>query len=200
MNHVSHGNALAVHIFGDKRHVGILYSVFLVAFGVAMIALASKVKVPLWPNPTPVTLQTFVIFSLAAAYGGRLALATLISYLAIGAAGMPVFTGTPEQGIGIAYMMGPTGGYLLGFAIMAYITGWAADRGLSRNPFTLAGAMLAGEVIMLVIGALWMGYLFGADKIFAWGVGPFIFSDLVKLALAACLVPALWQLWRALAK
>lgn len=198
MNRVSHGNTLAVHVLGDKRHAGILYSVFLVAIGVAMIALSSKVKVPLWPNPTPVTLQTLVIFSLAAAYGSRLALATLASYLAIGAAGMPVFTGTPEQGIGVAYMVGPTGGYLLGFAVMAYITGLAADRGWSKNAFKLAGAMLTGEVIMLLLGALWMGYLFGADKIFAWGVGPFIFSDLVKLALAACLVPALWQAWRAL--
>ena len=173
-----------------------LHYVLLIAFGVALIAISSKLKVPLWPNPTPVTLQTLAIFTLSAAYGSRLALATLAAYLATGALGAPVFTGTPEQGIGLAYMAGPTGGYLAGFAVMAWLTGLAADYGWDRNPLKLGGMMLAGEAIMLTLGALWMGYLFGSDKIVAWGVGPFIVTDVIKLAIAAAIVPAVWGLFK----
>jgi biotin transport system substrate-specific component len=118
----------------------------------------------------------------------------MLLYLAQGAAGLPVFAGTPEKGIGLAYMAGPTGGYLAGFVVMAAIAGWAADRGWSRNPLKLGAAMLVGESVMLVLGALWIGYLFGAEKMLAWGVGPFIVTDLVKLALAAMFVPAMWSL------
>ena len=140
------------------------------------------------------TLQTLAILALGAAYGARLGGATLLLYLLEGAVGLPVFVGTPEKGIGLAYMMGPTGGYLLGFVLLAMIAGWAADRGWSTNPFKLGAAMLVGEVAMLVLGALWVGYLFGADKILVYGVGPFILTDLVKLAIAAALIPALWTL------
>ena len=190
------GNALIDRKFAASPVAKAIWYAFLVVLGVAAITIAAKIKVPLWPNPTPVTLQTLAIFAMAAAYGSRLGLATLFSYLAAGAAGMPVFTGTPEQGIGLTYMAGATGGYLIGFAVMAYITGWAADQGWNRNPFKLGSAMLVGETIMLVMGALWMGYLFGADKIIAWGVGPFIVTDLIKLAIAAAIVPAIWGLFR----
>ncbi len=188
-------NALATRSIADSSSKLIL-QVLLVAFGVALIALSSKFKVPLWPNPTPVTMQTLAIFALASAYGSRLAVATLLAYMVTGAMGAPVFTGTPEKGIGLAYMAGPTGGYLAGFVVMAYITGLAADRGWSKSPFKMAGAMFTGEVIMLLMGALWMGYLFGSDKIIAWGIGPFIVTDLIKLAIAACIVPAIWGLFK----
>ena len=193
MSSTNSGNALASHTLGGAS-TNFATKVFLVALGVALIAISSKFKVPLWPNPTPVTMQTLVIFSLSAAYGSRLAVATLLAYMVTGALGMPVFTGTPEKGIGLLYMAGPTAGYLAGFVVMAAITGWAADKGWGKNPFKLGSAMLTGEVIMLVMGALWMGYLFGSDKIVAWGIGPFIVTDLIKLAIAACIVPAVWGL------
>ncbi len=185
--------ALATHVLGGAS-TNFATKIFLIALGVALIAISSKFKVPLWPNPTPVTMQTLVIFSLSAAYGSRLAVVTLLAYMVTGALGMPVFTGTPEKGIGLLYMAGPTAGYLAGFVVMAAITGWAADKGWSKNPFKLGSAMLVGEIIMLLMGALWMGYLFGSDKIIAWGVGPFIVTDLIKLAIAACIVPAVWGL------
>ncbi|WP_075997866.1 biotin transporter BioY [Salaquimonas pukyongi] len=194
MSNSTHSMALAPRIV-ESSSVRMLHYGLLVVFGVALIAISSKLKVPLWPNPTPVTLQTLAIFTLSAAYGSRLALATLAAYLATGAFGMPVFTGTPEQGLGLAYMAGPTGGYLAGFAIMAWLTGLAADYGWDKNPFKLGAAMLVGEAIMLTMGALWMGYLFGSDKILAWGVGPFIVTDLIKLAIAAAIVPAVWGLF-----
>lgn len=189
------GNALIDRRFASSTAARTAWYALLVLLGVAAIAIAAKIKVPLWPNPTPVTLQTLAIFSISAAYGGRLAIATLVSYLAAGALGAPVFTGTPEQGIGIAYMAGPTGGYLAGFLVMAAITGWAADRGWHTNPFKIGGAMLVGETVMLVMGALWMGYLFGAEKIIAWGIGPFIVTDLIKIAIAAAIIPAIWGLF-----
>jgi len=165
---------------------------FLVIAGSMLIAIAGQIKVPLWPNPTPVTLQTLAIFTIAAAYGRNLAVATLIAYLAEGAAGLPVFT----NGGGVANLVGPTFGYLVGFVVAAGITGWAADRGWSRSPVKLWTANMAGTLVVLVLGALWMGILFGSEKMIAWGVGPFIITDIIKATLAAALVPALWSLFR----
>lgn len=174
-------------------------SLWLFAFamlGTLVIAVSAKVKVPMWP--VEMSLQTLAIFAIAATFGFRLGMATIVLYLAQGAAGLPVFQGTPEKGIGLAYMVGPTGGYLLGFVAMTAITGWAADRGWWRNPFKIGAAMLAGEVVLLTLGALWLAYLFGMTKAFEYGVGPFIAADLVKLALAACLVStAGWVVRRA---
>jgi biotin transport system substrate-specific component len=190
MNTLTTGNALAISLMPGNTAMRYAWLAFLAVAGTLVIAIAAKVQVPFWP--VPMTLQTLAIFAIASAYGMRLAVATMVLYLLQGAAGFPVFAGTPEKGIGLLYMAGPTGGYLLGFVAMAAIAGWAADRGWSRNPLKLGAAMLAGEAVMLVLGALWLGYLFGADKIVAYGVGPFIVTDLVKLAIAACLVPALW--------
>jgi len=186
------GNSLAVSLASQNRILRAVWYASLVVGGTAIIALAAKTQVPFWP--VPMTLQTLAILAIGAAYGMRLGGATLLAYLAEGAVGLPVFVGTPEKGIGLAYMAGPTGGYLVGFFFLALIAGWAADRGWSTNPFKLAGVMLVGELIMLALGAAWVGYLFGIDKAFAWGIGPFIVTDLVKLAIAAALIPALWTL------
>ena len=156
----------------------------LVLAGSMLIAIAAHIKIPFWP--VPMTLQTLAIFTIAAAYGRNLAVATLLAYIAEGAAGLPVFT----QGSGLAYLAGPTAGYLAGFVIAAAIVGAAADRGWSRNPLKLGAAMLAAEAVVLALGAAWMIVLFGAEKGLAYGVGPFIVTDLVKLALATALVTA----------
>lgn len=163
---------------------------FLVLAGSALIAVAGQVKVPMWPVPT--TLQTLAIFTIAAAYGRNLAVATLIAYLAEGAAGLPVFT----NGGGLAYFLtSATTGYLVGFVVAAGITGWAADHGLASTPIKLFAANLAGTLVILVLGALWIAAMFGTDKAIAWGIGPFIVTDIIKAALAAALVPALWGLF-----
>jgi len=164
---------------------------FLVIAGSMLIAVAGQIKVPLWPNPVPVNLQMLAILTISAAYGRNLAVATLLAYLAEGAAGLPVFT----NGGGLAYIAGPTGGYLAGFVLAAGITGWAADKGMSRNPFKLFAANLVGALVVLVLGALWIGFLFGSEKMIAWGIGPFIVTDVIKAGLAAALVPALWGLF-----
>jgi biotin transport system substrate-specific component len=127
---------------------------------------------------------------IAATYGRNLAVATVIAYLAQGAIGLPVFA----TGGGIAYMTGPTGGYLAGFIAAAAIVGHAVDRGLDRNLFTLFGAMMLGEVAILALGAAWLAVLIGAEKALAFGVGPFIVTDVVKIALATAIVRAVGSL------
>ncbi|NJS14807.1 MAG: biotin transporter BioY, partial [Sphingopyxis sp.] len=105
------------------------------------------------------------------------------------------FAGTPEKGIGLAYMAGPTGGYLAGYLVAAIIVGLAVEKGWGRNPFKLFGAMVAADAVIFALGAAWLGTVVGWDKpVMAWGVTPFLLGDAVKIALAAALIPALWSL------
>lgn len=169
-----------------------VWFVSLALIGTALMTLAAKTKIDMvFVN---VTMQTFAVFAIAAAYGSRLAVATMALYLLEGALGMPVFTGTPEKGIGLAYMVSATGGYLVAYLAAAWVVGLAADKGFARNPVVMGVAMLAGEVIILSLGFLWMAYLFGFEKALAFGVGPFIVADILKLALAAAIVPAVGSL------
>lgn len=167
---------------------------FLALLGTLLLTVSAKTKVVL--GPVDISLQTLAVLLIASAFGMRLGVATLLLYMAQGAAGFPVFQGTPEKGLGIAYMMGSTGGYLAGFVVMAAIVGWAADRGFDRNPIKLFGAMMAAEMVMLAMGFAWLAVLIGADKAWQFGVVPFVVGDLIKVALAASLVPAIWSLLR----
>ena len=164
-----------------------------VVIGSVLLAISAKVQVPFYP--VPVTLQTLVVLSLGMALGSRLGAAAVALYLLQGAVGLPVFAGTPEKGIGIAYMVGPTGGYLLGYLIAAFVVGWLAERRWDRSIVGTVGAMLIGNIIIYVPGLLWLGQLFGWDKpILEWGLTPFMLGDLAKIVIAAGLLPALWRL------
>ncbi|MGE0281737.1 MAG: biotin transporter BioY [Rhizobiaceae bacterium] len=163
----------------------------LALLGTLALTLSAKTKVVL--GPVDMSLQSLVVLLIGAAFGWRLAVATLVLYLAEGAAGLAVFQSTPEKGIGIAYMLGTTGGYLAGFVAMAGIVGWAADRGWDRNLVKLLGVMLVAEIVMMAMGYGWLATLIGAEKAWQFGVLPFIVPDLIKVALAATLVPAVWS-------
>jgi len=160
--------------------------------GSALLAISARVTVPLWP--VEVSLQTLAVLLIGAAFGMRLGLATVMLYLAQGALGLPVFQGTPEKGLGLAYMAGPTGGYLVGFVVAVALVGWASDRGWGRNPLRIGAAMLAGELALLTLGAVWLAVLFGPAQAFAYGIGPFILGDMQKLVLAALLAPGALRL------
>lgn len=163
-----------------------MQNLVLLVVGVAALWVSAKVKVPFYP--VDMTMQTMVVLLIGAAYGWRLAGATLALYLAQGAIGMPVFTGTPEKGLGIAYLAGPTGGYLFGFLLAAVFTGWSLERIGTRNLFAVGGVMLAAVALIFLCGLFWLGTLFGWDKpILAWGLYPFFLGDLLKVALAASL-------------
>ncbi|MSU91403.1 biotin transporter BioY [Rhodobacteraceae bacterium 2CG4] len=168
----------------------------LVAAGIAAMALAAKIRVPMWPVPG--TMQTFVVLSVGAAYGLRLGLATMLGYLLIGAFGYDVFTGSSATSNGLAYMAGPTGGYLVGFVAAAGVMGWLARRGWDRSFARMAAAMLVGNVIVYAFGVPWMAQLFLAERgwewVMTWGMTNFLVFDALKLALAAMLFPVLWRL------
>lgn len=167
----------------------------LVAGGVLALALAAKISVPM--VPVPMTLGTFAVLSIGAAYGARLGLVTILSYMLVGALGFDVFAKSSADLHGLSYMMGSTGGYLLGFVLATVALGYAARRGWDRSPLKMALTMLGGNALIYVPGLLWLGVLYGFDKpILAWGLAPFVLGDMVKLALAAVLFPALWKVAR----
>jgi biotin transport system substrate-specific component len=167
----------------------------LVALGVAIHIAAAKIAVPVWPSPVPVTMGSFAVLMLGAAYGPRLGLVTIAVYMALGAAGWDVFAGTSAELNGIAYMTGSTGGYLVGWVLATLALGLAARRGWDRTMTGMAAAMAVGTAIVYVPGVLWLGVLYGWDEpILAWGLYPFLVGDALKLALAALLMPALWRL------
>ena len=108
--------------------------------------------------------------------------------------GLPVFAGTPEKGIGLAYMMGPTGGYLAGFVVAAALVGWLAERGWDRSVPKLFAAMLAGHAVIFLFGFSWLATLIGAEKAWLLGVVPFFAATAFKTALGSLMLPAGWKL------
>ena len=179
----------------------------LVLAGIAVLAVAAKIKVPLWPSPVPITLGTFAVLAIGASYGLRLGLITIVGYLAVGAVGLDVFASSSAENYGLSYMLGGSGGYLLGYALAVAYLGWAARRGLARSIEGMGGSMLVANLAIYVPGLIWLnqwivaGDRFDAaafsstwDQTLAWGLTPFLIGDLLKLALAALLIPALWAL------
>lgn len=170
-----------------------LKQVALVVVGIAMLAVAAKISIPM--VPVPVTMTTFAVLTIGAAYGPRLGLVTILGYLIIGAAGFDVFAGSSAQAAGFDYMMGSTGGYLVGYVLATLALGLAARQGCDRSVGKMALAMFAGNVLIYIPGLLWLGTLYGWDQpILAWGITPFLIGDALKLGLAALLLPAVWKL------
>lgn len=178
----------------------------LVFAGIAILALAAKISILVPPSPVPVTLGTFAVLSLGAAYGPRLGLVTILGYMIVGALGFDVFAGSSAEKFGLTYMMGTTGGYLVGYVLATLALGLAATRGWDRNPIQMAGAMLIGNVLIYVPGMAWLyvlikGGMFNAatyatevEQTLVWGLTPYLMGDAMKLALAAVLFPLLWKL------
>lgn len=172
-------------------------NVVLAVLGSALLWASAKVQVPFWP--VPMTMQTFVVLVLGAAYGARLGAATVALYLAQGAAGLPVFA----AGGGIAYFAGPTAGYLFGFLVAAALVGRLAERGWDRSALTTLVAMLLGTLVIFTLGAGWLSiFLAGAKNLdasaamaAAWsaGVVTFLPAEAFKIALAATLLPLIWK-------
>jgi biotin transport system substrate-specific component len=145
-----------------------------VAIGSALLALSAHVQVPFWP--VRLSMQSFVVLAIGLACGGRL-----------GACGLPVFQG----GAGLAYMAGPTGGYLLGFVLAAWAVGTLADRGATRGWLGRVAVLLLGEVLIYAPGVAWLAVLFGPAKSLGFGLVPFLPAEAVKLALATAATPFL---------
>lgn len=181
-------------VLGPKTGLALrLKQAALVVMGIAILAIAAKIKVPMWP--VPITMGTFAVLTLGAAYGARLGVVTIMGYMLVGALGFDVFAGSSAEAAGLTYMMGGTGGYLVGYVLATLALGALAARGWDRSVTRMAAAMLIGNALIYVPGLLWLGQLYGWDKpILAWGLTPFLIGDAIKLALAALLLPAVWKL------
>jgi biotin transport system substrate-specific component len=152
----------------------------IVIAGVVIMTAAAKTQIPFYP--VPMTLHTAAVMAFALALSPRMSVAVFVAYLAAGAAGLPVFAGTPERGIGLAYMMGPTGGYLFGYLVASFLVAvLAAGRGVIGQ----LGAMLLGLAIVYACGVVWLAQFVAVDQVFALGVAPFVLGDLLKIALVA---------------
>ena len=189
---------------GDTARL--LRQAVLVILGIAALAIAAKIKVPMWPSPVPVTLGTFAVLTIGAAYGPRLGLVTILGYMAIGALGFDVFANSSAESYGLAYMMGGTGGYLAGYVLATLFLGWAARRGWDRSVLWMALALVIGNLIIYVPGLAWLHHIVAGgafdpashaspwQQTMVWGLTPYLIGDALKLALAALLLPGLWRL------
>jgi biotin transport system substrate-specific component len=168
----------------------LLRAVILAVAGSALLAISAHVKV--WYDPVPMTLQTGVVLLIGLAYGWKLGFATVVLYLAEGAVGLPVFT----SGAGLAYMAGPTGGFLVGFAFAAAIAGWAAEK--APHWLALVAAVILAEVVIFALGVAYFATVphpdgsgaFGLERAIAFGLEPFIYVDALKTAAAVLLALA----------
>ena len=158
----------------------LLKYVFLALIGSIILAISSKIKIPFYP--VPMTMQTLIVLLIGIGFGWKLGLATVSLYLFEGIIGLPVFSGSPEKGIGLIYFTGPTMGYLLGFLVAVYVSGkFIYDNNLILNFFKL---MLATSFIY-ILGMSWLGSLIGWDKpIFQLGAQPFLLAELFKILIA----------------
>ena len=165
-----------------------LRAVVLMALGTAFLTLSAKTQVPFYP--VPMTMQTFVVLVMSAAYGWRLAGATVALYLCEGAAGLPVFAG-PVTGVG--YLMGPTGGFLVGFLASALVTGFMAERGWDRSLKRVVVMMVLGHAVIFAFGLGWLSTLMPFAKAWAVGFAPFALATLLKTALAVAAMQVAWS-------
>lgn len=164
----------------------------LVGIGILALTLCAQVKVPMWP--VAINMGTFAVLAIGAAYGPRLGLTTILGYMFVGALGFDVFQSSTAELSGLPYMLGGTGGYLLGYVLAVALLGLAARHGWDRSAGRMAAAMLLANAAIYVPGLLWLGQVYGWDQpILAWGLWPFLIGDALKLGLAAILVPALWR-------
>jgi len=187
-------NRVLAEVFGASEGAALrAKQAALVVSGIAALAVSAKIMVPMLP--VPMSMGTFAVLTIGAAYGARLGLVTIIGYMLVGMLGFDVFAKSTADLNGLTYMMGSTGGYLVGFVLATVALGLLAARGWDRSPVKMAGAMLIGNALIYVPGLLWLGVHYGFDKpILTWGLTPFLMGDAVKLALAAVLLPALWKL------
>ena len=182
----------------DSRRFRTAERVGAVAFVTVLTAIAAQFSVPLPFTPVPLTLQPMIVLVGGAALGARLGMTSQLLYLALGLAGLPVFAASPILPQGMARLLGPTGGYLMSYPMAALVAGWLAERGFDRRYATAVVAMAAGLAIVFACGVAWLGFVLqpagGFTAALHAGFTPFVVADVLKLLVAAGVMPALWRL------
>ena len=168
----------------------IIKSLLVIFFGSVILAISAKIRIPFYP--VPMTMQTFVVLFLGISFGYKIALTTVGLYLLEGIAGLPVFSNSPERGIGLAYFIGPTMGYLVGFLTACFFASFVK---VDDNYFTIFTKLILSVSTIYILGVMWLGTLIGWDKpIFELGVLPFLIAEIFKVALLTVLTKKILKL------
>lgn len=177
----------------SEKGLARIYDAALVVSAAIVIALCTQIAIG---YPVPITGQTFAVLMAATLLGARRGVLCVLTYLTAGVAGLPVFS---YGKAGLAAMLGPTGGYLLGFVAAAYVVGRLAERGWDRQVVTTVLAMVLGNLAIYACGLIWLSFFagtLGGRGVLAVGLYPFLLGDLLKIALAALLLPSGWRVLR----
>ena len=168
----------------------IIKSLLIIFLGSLILAISAKVKIPFYP--VPMTMQTFVVLFLGISFGYKIALATVGLYLIEGILGLPVFSNSPERGVGLVYFMGPTMGYLIGFLFACFFSSFVK---FNDNYFIVFTKLILSVSSIYILGVLWLGNLIGWDKpIFELGVAPFLLAEIFKISLLTILAKKIFKL------
>ena len=168
----------------------IIKSLLVIFFGSIILAISAKIKIPFYP--VPMTMQTFVVLFLGISFGYKIAIATVGLYLIEGIAGIPVFSNSPERGVGLIYFTGPTMGYLIGFMSACFLASFITTK---DNYFTILSKLILSVSTIYILGVVWLGVLIGWDKpLVQLGVTPFLLAEITKIALLTVLAKKLLKL------
>ena len=168
-----------MELIKQKSQSQILKSLLVIFLGSIVLAISAKIKIPFYP--IPMTMQTFVVLFLGISFGYKVALATVSLYLLEGILGFPVFSNSPERGIGLTYFLGPTMGYLIGFLTACYLASFIKA---SDNYFIISVKLVLSVSSIYILGILWLGTLIGWDKpIFELGLVPFLLAEVFKISI-----------------
>jgi len=201
-------SAVLVHALGarrESRQATLAIRAAAVVFMTLLTAAAAQVSFSIPFTTIPFTMQPMVVLIAGMALGPRLGMASQLLYLGAGMAGLPVFAVSATLPLGAARLLGPSGGYLLSYPFAAFVTGWLASHGFDRRYWTSLLAMSAGLVVIYACGVTWLGLLssaivgqpaIGLQAALAAGFYPFVLADLLKIVLAAGLLPGIWKLFR----
>ena len=193
-----------MELIKNLKEASLVKNLFVAILGSILLAISAKIKIPFYP--VPMTMQTFVVLLLGISLGWRLGLFTVGLYLVEGIAGLPVFAGTPEKGIGFVYFTGPTMGYLIGFLVATYLAGYFKyENCFDFHKFKLNSVItkLFKNLIKLIFavsfiyifGLLWLGFLIGWDKpIFQFGAQPFLLAELFKMLILSIVAGSLYKI------
>ena len=165
-------------------------SIIVIFLGTVILAISAKIKIPFYP--VPMTMQTFVVLFLGISFGYKIGLATVGLYLIEGLLGFPVFSNSPERGVGLAYFVGPTMGYLIGFIAACYFASFIKAE---DNHFLIFIKLVLSVSSIYFLGVLWLGTLIGWDKpVFELGVAPFLLAEIFKITLLTILTKKIFKL------